>query len=125
MPQGLQAAPDHHDAAGDAHPVPELGQRGLRILADESPEPLQLGGIERRRPTTTVRSGSGRTGKTPFLQQPGDGRDVDGEPPGEFASRAFLVVHGIKDALPEVVGQGPHDQTPFGVRSYNPCANRP
>jgi hypothetical protein len=103
--------------------LPELLERGVGIVLDETSEPLQAVVIEGGIDPTAVGPWFGRAGLASELEQSGDGRDVDGEPDGESPPGALVVVDGGQDALAEIVRQGLHG-SPLERLALKRCATR-
>jgi len=101
----------------------ERHERGVGGLLDEFAEPLQGLVVEGRLDPATVGPGLEGAGLTAELEQLGNGRGVDGEPGGEFPSRALAFVDGIEDTLAEIIRQGLHESPPIEVQSSNRVPN--
>jgi hypothetical protein len=101
VPEGLQAA--HQTTA-----LFELLQGGVGLLFDQRCEPVVVVRAEGGGRAPAVRLGLDRAGIAAALEQSDDEGEADAEPPGDLAQGAFLVVHGVDDALTKVARVGAH-----------------
>src|SRR5262249_29697090 len=101
MPEGLQAA-------GEAAALFELLQGGIGLLVDQRGEAATVVRAGGGGGAAAVRLGLDRAGVAAALKQSDDEGGADAEPPGDLAEGAFVLVHGVGDALTKVAGVGAH-----------------
>src|SRR5262249_58222638 len=110
-------------AAGDAEMLTQLFEGGIGMLLDETAESFQVVpiecGIAGPPPVQPRFEGAGPAAE---LEQPGDGRDVDGEATRDLASRSLVVVDGGEDSLSEVAGKRSNRSPPGGDFTSKSCA---
>jgi hypothetical protein len=83
------------------------------LLPDQRLESLQVVGPQRGATPTPMRLGRDRAGAAVGLQEPDDEREADDEAAGDLADRALLALHGIEDALAEILGIAGHGTPPL------------
>ena len=70
QPQLSQGARDGHQAAREAEPLAAFLERGVGLLADQFPKPLQILWPEHGGVAAAVRSGLDRAGRAMEMEQP-------------------------------------------------------
>src|SRR5437868_5962753 len=76
QPQFGQGARDGHEAAREAESLAAFLERGIGLLADQFPKPLQILWPEHGGVAAAVRSGLDRAGRAMEMEQPYDEGDA-------------------------------------------------
>jgi len=91
-----------HPAALDTRSLPEFGQRGGEVLADQFPQLLQRLAFIRRRSSAGMRLGRHRPGQPSPLEQLAQTRARHMKHRGDLALTAVPGVVGLKHPLPYI-----------------------
>ena len=109
-------------AARGAEPLSQFLERGIGLLPDQLPEPLQVLRPERRRVASAMGLGHERAGAAMELQQPSDEGDADQEATSDLAQGAVAALDRFEDPLPEILRIGSHRSPPHQDLPFKWCA---
>src|SRR5205814_9077200 len=101
-----------HGAAGDTEPLAQFLRRGIGLLSDQLPQPLQVLRPEFGRVSSAMGSGWDRAGAAVGLQQPDDEGEADQEAASDLAQGALPALDRLEDPLSEILRIGGHRSPP-------------
>ena len=110
--QLAQGARDGHEAARDAEPLLQFLERGVGLLLDQLPEPLQILRPQYGRVAAAMGFGLERAGVAMESQQPSDEGNADQEPTSDLAQGALTALDRFEDPLSEILRIGCHRSPP-------------